>query len=223
MNLICNKLPSNGHGCTVNIVQLNSLTYKELTEYSKFTAEGELNEFIHDFETFILTIPEWESLSSFDTNALICTRKMLTIDLTASFKIGDKMFTLQDVDFSEIDKMALSILEVNLDGVTYHPSIKNMKSFYHTLKTFEGYTTELKFPVVASFLGIEKPETILNFKAKDIAICERLYSHLLSQPLVEVGGAEAVLFGKASELFQSVVKLQEFNDADIKFSEVLSI
>lgn len=221
MNLLCNKLPSNGHGCTLDIVQLKPLTYKELTDYSKFKSEGELNEFIHDFETFILTIPEWESLSSFDTFALICTRKLLTINLDASFKIGDERFTLQDVNFTDIDKKALSIIEVTLGGKVYKPSIKNMKNFYKTVKNFEGYTQDLKYPVVASFIGEENPEVILNLTTKDIVICEKLYSKLLSQPMIEVGGAEAVLFGKASDLFRSVIELSEVDDGDIKFSEVL--
>ena len=228
MNLISAKLPSGGCGCMIDIVSVEPLTYMELTKYASLETSGELAGFIHDFETFIMTIPDWKKLSSYDSQALIALRKMLSIDLKASFKLSNgKEFTLQDIDFTDIQRIPISLQEVKLGGVTYHPSIKSMDKFYHTLKVFESTTSELKFPVIASYLGIEDPKVIFGFNTADIAICERLYRYLLSQPKISKsdseGGAEVVLFGKASDLFQSVINLCQIDSSNLRFSEDIQL
>ena len=228
MNVLTAKLPSKGYGCMTDLISVKPLTYLELTDYASVSPEGELACFIHDFEVFIMTIPNWKELSSFDCNALIAMRKMLSIDLKGSFSLSDgKEFTLQDVDFTDIEKLPLSLKEVSLNGVTYQPSIKSMDKFYHTLKLFEKETSEIKFPVIASYVGIEDPKVIFEFTTSDIAICERLYRYLLSQPKISKesakGGVEAVLFGKASDLFQSVVTLCKIDPSDLRFSEDVQV
>ena len=219
MKLLCTKLPSGGVGCTVETINVNPLTYLELSKYCQQKPSNELDDFIWDFENLIMTIPNWERLSSFDVPAIMSYRKMFSVNLKGSYKIGDVEFSLSDVDFTDLSRVALSVKSVNLAGVEYYPSIKSAESFYKTLKIFEDKTDQLKFPVVASYLGIDSPDVIFKFTTEDVAVCERLYLYLLSQPILKKDGAEAILFGKASELFQNIIVLYEVTEDKIRFSE----
>lgn len=223
MRLLTSRLPSGGVGCTSEFVDVNPLTYKELSLYCSQKSSNELEDFIWDVESLVMTIPGWQSLSSFDTPVLIAYRKLFSINLTGNYKLGDLEFSLKDIDFTPLDRVPLSIESVTLGGVRYQPSIKPMEEFYRTLKIFEGKTSEIKFPVVASFLGIKEPSVILSFTTEDVAICEKLYRYLQSQPVVRKGGAEAILFGKASELFQHIVELCRITEDKIQFSETVQI
>jgi len=147
---------------------------------------------------------------------------MISIDMKATFTLTNgKVFSLKDVDFTDIEKIPLSIQSVTLNNKEYRPSIKNMESFYKTLKTFQSKTQHLKFPLIASFLGEDNPDIILNLTAGDIAICESFCNKLISQPKVKVeGGAEVILYGNASDLFQNIVKFSRIAETSIRFSEV---
>ena len=78
----------------------------------------------------------------------------------------------------------------------------------------------VKIATLACYLSAE-PSEILDLKGSDITLCERLYPLLLSQPKVGKGGAEAVLLGKASDLFQTVSRLLKVDDSKIQLSEEL--
>jgi len=221
MKVICSKLPSKGFGCTLDILDIKPLTYQEVTKYCSQGSSGELDDFIWDFENLIMTLEDWEKLSSFDCYALFAYRKMLSIDLKGSFKLFDgTQFTLKDVDFTDVSGMPINLESITINNKEYKPCLKSMDSFYKTLKIFQHKTKNLKFPVVASYLGEDNPDVILNLTNGDIKICEDLYVQLMSQPKVKIGGAEAIIFGKASDLFQNIIELSDSSKANFRFQKI---
>ena len=219
MKLITSRLPSKGFACTVDFVDILPLNYGQVIEYSKASTDGELLSLIWDIHDLIKTIPDWEKLSSFDLFPILCYRKMITFDLKGKVNFLDgTSISLSDIEFSELTKELLEIETIELGGEKYSPSVKSMKDFITGLGLCLSKGIEsTKLACIATYLGMP-PEKLLNLTGEDIALCERLYPKILSHPQVtKEGGAEVILTGKASDLFQRLSELLKISDSKIQF------
>lgn len=224
MKLLTSRLPSTGFACAIDIVELKPLNYGELIKYSDHTNSDEVSDLLWDMENLILTIPNWEQLSSFDVLALISYRKMMTITQKKSITLlTGKVLSIDDVRFGDIDKKLITLNTVKLSAKLYKPSIKSMKDFYSTVIKFQGNKVKsLHITALASFLGITDPKVVTNFHNEDIKLCEQLYPLILSQPCISIeGGEEVLMVGKASELFHNVCSLSQIDEDSLRFSETV--
>ena len=223
MKIVVDLLPSKGFASTIDMVDIQPLNYSQLMEYSKLVREGdELNDLIWDIEKLVQTIPNWDKLSSFDLYPIIAYKKMLSLDLKGEVSLSDgRKFSLSEVDFTDINTKILKISKIKIGNKEYSPSIKSMSDLYKCyVRCSNQGILNVKIATLACYLSAE-PSDILDLKGSDITLCERLYPSLLSQPKVGKGGAEAVLLGKASDLFQTISRLLKVDDSKIQLSEEL--
>lgn len=222
MKLITSRMPSKGFACTVDILDITPLNYGQVIEYAKAPADfSELSSLMWDIDYLVKTIKDWEKLSSFDLFPVLCYRKMITFDLKGKVNFVDgTSISLEDIEFSELKPEVLEIETIELGGEKFTPSVKSMKDFVNGLNICLSKGVEsVKLACIATYLGMP-PEKLLGLTGEDISLCERLYPKILSHPQVtKEGGAEVILTGKASDLFQSLSELLKISDSKIQFRE----
>lgn len=223
MRVLTSNFPSKGFGSTVTYVDINPLNYRELTLYSSVddSKMSELSKFIWDFENIVMTIRDWDKLSMFDVMTIISLRKFNSISKDNTFTLSNGVkFSLKDVEFSDIDSEIMNIKSIEIGGLTFNPSIKSMKDFYSSIKGSESRNvTSLKTAVLSAYLGGPSEFTVEGSTYSDIAMCEHLYSKVISHPKVKIKeGEEVVLVGSASKLFQYTIKHNRLDISKIKTS-----
>lgn len=222
MKVLAKNLPSQGYLTKGNIIDIEPLNYGQLIKYSevKFNKGQEVSEFLWDFDNLVKTIVGWEDLCSFDLPAIIALRKMVSINLQGTFTLSSgKEFSLKDVNFTDFNENLSQLEGVTLD-IFRKASLKPLTVFYKDLCVFQGSKVEsLKLAVLGSYLGMS-PEQMTNLTTDNIALCERLFPSLMTQPKILIeGGAEVVLYGKASELFQNVIGLSKPDETKIRLQK----
>ena len=222
MKLLTYKLPSKGFGSSIDIVDLQPLTYRELTLYSSKAEDlSSLAEFIWDFENLIMTIPNWEGISMYDVEAIISIRKFISVTNESSVELSDgSEFSLDDVDFSYINDEIKKIKTVEIMGMKYTPSIKSAKELYGYLKRADADgATDIRIAIVAAYLGLAIPRLLEGVTHEDISLCEFIYSGVIAHPFVKnKEGEEVVLVGSAPKLFQYSLKFCRIDSSKIQTS-----
>lgn len=224
MKLITSRMPSKGFACTVEVLEVPPLNYGQVMEYAKAPSNyTELSNLLWDIDYLIKPLEGWEKLSSFDLFPILCYRKLVTFNLKGKVNFLDgSSISLNDLEFSELSNDVLEIETIELGGEKYSPSIKSMRDFVTGLNICESKgISSVKLACVGTYLSIP-PEKLLSLTGEDIALCERLYSKILSHPQVtKEGGAEVILTGKASDLFHYLSELLKVTDSKIQFRKKL--
>lgn len=221
MKLNLSMLPSKSLGCKITgSVNIDILTYYDIINYvsDKPSLPNSIAQLYRDIE-FILAprVDKYKELSSFDLNFLISIRKLYSVIKDGKFSLGTKEYSLDDVSFSDIDTDTMRINKVlNKDF-----KISTIGDVLNTIENTDSkyFDLDSELVVLASDMGVPV-EYLLNLSATDIATIEVMKSKVMSQPVV--GGEEGItLFGKSSDLFQSILLTHKTDELKIGYSEVL--
>ena len=214
------NLPSKGFGATgINIVNMTPPTYEEILNYVsgadyKPNSIGQLR---WDMENLIHgKVTGYESLSAYDLNFIISMRKLLALLDKNKVTISGKTYSTSEISFTTISDEIMKVYKVN--GNKFHmPNIAEVENKLYGIDT-RYYDLPMELLLVAIGMGISLEE-LLSFGTDMLATIEHLKSLIVTQPRIEGGEEDIVLFGKSSDLFQDILHSQDTDSFKIEFAE----
>lgn len=214
------NLPSKGFGATgVNIVELTPPTYAEVLAYSTGPdyRPNSIGQLKWDMENLIHNgVKGYQDMSAYDLNFIISMRKLMSLIDKNKITIRGITYTTNDISFTTISDEIMNICKIN--GYKFHmPTIREIENKLYGIDV-KYYDIPVELLILSVGMNITLAE-LLDSKADMFATIEHVKNLVVTQPKIKGGTEDIVLFGKSSDLFQSILRTKESDSLKIEFNQ----
>lgn len=214
------NLPSRGFGSNgLNILDLKPPTYEEVLSYCsgpdyKPNSIGQLR---WDLEILVHDkILDYGNISAYDLNFIISMRKLMALIDKNKIKISGKTYSTNDVSFTTISEEIMKVYKIN--DIRFHmPTILEVEKKLYGIST-KYYDIPMELLILSVGMNIELGG-LLSYGSDMFATIEHLKPLIVTQPKIEGGEEDIILFGKSSDLFQDILESRESNNLKIEFNK----
>lgn len=195
LTLSVKDLPSKGKNYSIDVIRLSEASFRDLIIYDKYKCNTYIQKLYRDIEFISKDIGDLKQISAFDLDAIIFTKKMISIsespevNITTTCPFCDKSqnvsASLSDYNYTDVSSEVFSIAAVDLAGEIRKVEVPNVQYIKECCEKFMAYNEDVdpRIFTVSTLLGfLETPlvkSIVEGCKKSEILIVDKI-SKLMS-------------------------------------------